>query len=146
MRHQSLTEHLKDSNSPVKQFIKQRFPRTASLTQKANLQLQSEDTINPGFKPKIYDLLATAIGYRIRYSFTITPSDQLAAREATMFLSFYWGGDPYSPYSGKLIEDFFDSLDDTLEAIAPVKQRLKDEPEKLLARYCYVLFYRRKSL
>src|SRR2546430_11403396 len=73
-RHKPLTEPLKDSNSPVTGFLKQRFPRTASLTQEANLQLQSEDTINPGFKPKIYDLLATAIGYRIRYSFAITPS------------------------------------------------------------------------
>ncbi len=139
MRHQPLTEHLKDSNSPVKQFLEQRFPRTASLTQKANLQLQSEGTINPGFKPEIYDILATAIGYRIRYSFAITPSDQLAAWGGTMVLSLYWGGNPYGPHSGKLIEDFFDSLDDILEAIAPVKQRLKDVPEKLLARYCYVL-------
>jgi hypothetical protein len=139
MRPRPLTEHLKDTYSPVRQFLKQRFPRTASLTQEANLQLQSEVTIDPGFKPKIYDLLATAIGYRIRYSFAITPSDQLAAREGTRLFPFYWGGYPYRSRSEKLIEDFFGSLDDTLEAIAPVKQRLEDEQEKLLARYCYVL-------
>ena len=139
IKQQPLTEHLKDSNSLVKQFLKQRFPRTARLTQKANLQLQSEDTINPGFKPKIYDLLATAIGYRIRYSFVITPNDELAESVGAWFFSFYWGGGPYLSHSGKLIKDFFDSLDDTLEAIVPVKQRLKDEQEKLLARYCYVL-------
>src|SRR5712691_11647361 len=139
MRPQPLTKHLKDTYSPIMLFLKLRFPRTASLTQEANLQLQSEGTINPGFKPKIHDLLATAIGYRIRYSFAITPSDQLVAREGTRLFPFYWGGYPYRSHSEKLIEDFFDSLDDTLEAIAPVKQRLKDEQEKLLARYCYVL-------
>jgi hypothetical protein len=139
MRPQPLTKDLEDTYSPVRQFLKQRFPRTASLTQEANLQLQSEATIDPGFKPKIYDLLASAIGYRIRYSFAITPGDQLAAWDATWFLPFHWDDNPYSPHSEKLIEDFFDRLDDTLEAIAPVKQRLKDEQEKLLARYCYVL-------
>jgi hypothetical protein len=128
MTRQSLTNHLKDFNSPVRQYLKQRFPRTASLTKKANLQLQSEDTINPGFTPGMYDLLGIAINYRIRYSFAITPGWRLAASMIAMYLP-----------SWKVIEDFFDSLDATVEAIAPVKQRLKDEPEKLLARYCYVL-------
>ncbi len=139
MRPQPLTKHLKDSSNPVRQFLKQRFPRTASLTRKANLQLQSEDTINPGFKPKIYDLLATAIGYRIRYSFVITSVDELAESVGAWFFSYYWGDYPSRLHSEKPIKDFFDGLDDTLEAIAPVKQRLKDEQEKLLARYCYVL-------
>ena len=139
MKYQPLTEHLKDSNSLVKQFLKQRFPRTASLTRKANLQLRSEDTINPGFKPKTYDLLATAIGYRIRYSFAITPVDELAESVGVWFFSYYWGDYPSPLHSHKPIKDFFASLDDTLEAIAPVRQRLKDEQEKLLARYCYVL-------
>jgi hypothetical protein len=138
MRHKPLTEHLKDSNSPVTRFLKRRFPRTASLAQTANLQLQSEDTIDPGFDPKVYDLLGIAINYRIRYSFAITPGDRLAAWEGALLLSLYWGG-PNRSHSEKVIEDFFDNLDATVEAIAPVKQRLKDEPEKLLARYCYVL-------
>jgi hypothetical protein len=139
MGPQPLTEHLKDTCSPVRQFLKQRFPRTASLTRKANLQLRSEDTINPGFKPKIYDLLATAIGYRIRYSFAITPVDELAESVGAWFFSYYWGNYPSPLHPDKPVKDFFGSLDDTLEAIAPVKQRLKDEQEKLLARYCYVL-------
>ena len=139
MTSQSLTNHLKDIHSPVRQFLKQRFPRTAGLTEKANLQLQSEDTIDPGFDPQVYDLLGIAINYRIRYSFAITPSDRLAAWEGALFLPFCLRGNSYRSHSEKVIEDFFDSLDATVEAIAPVKQRLKDEPEKLLARYCYVL-------
>jgi hypothetical protein len=139
MRPQPLTEHLKDTGNPVRQFLKQRFPRTASLTRKANLQLRSGDTINPGFKPKIYDLLAIAIGYRIRYSFAITPVDELVESVGLWFFSYHWGDYPSSLHSDKPIKDFFDSLNDTLEAIAPVRQRLKDEQEKLLARYCYVL-------
>ena len=38
-----------------------------------------------------------------------------------------------------MTKNFFDRLDATVEAIAQVRQRLKDRPEKLLARYCYVL-------
>jgi hypothetical protein len=139
MKPQPLTKHLKDSSNPVRQFLKQRFPRTASLTRKANLQLQSEDTINPGFEPKIYDLLATAIGYRIRYRFAITPVDELAESVGLWFFSYYWGNYPSPLHSHKPIKDFFYSLDVTVKAIAPVKQCLKDEQEKLLARYCYVL-------
>jgi hypothetical protein len=141
MRHKPLTEHLRDSNSPVKQFLKRRFPRTAGLTKKANLQLQSEDTINPGFRPERYNLLSTAISYRIRYSFAITPGCQLAAWEGAMSLPFIWDDypNPQGLHSSGVDEDFFDSLDVTVKAIAPVRQRLNDEQEKLLARYCYVL-------
>jgi hypothetical protein len=141
MRPQPLTEHLKNSNSRVTRFLKRRFPRTAGLTQEANLQLQRESTINPGFRPERYDLLCTAIGYRIRYNFAITPSCELVAWMGTAFLPFNWNDypNPQDLHSWKVIEDFFDGLDATVKAIAPVRQRLKDQPEKLLARYCYVL-------
>ncbi len=141
MKPQTLTKHLKGSYNPVREFLKLRFPRTASLTQKANLQLQSAGTINPGFNPNIYDLLGTAIGYRIRYSFAITPRDRLPAWKNIIFLTSIWNlyPNPRGLHSSGVIEDFFDRLDATVEAIAPVRQRLKDEPEKLLARYCYVL-------
>ena len=141
MTPQPLTKHVKDTCSPVRQFFKLQFPRTASLRQKANLQLQSEDAIDPGFHPKTYDLLATAIGYRIRYSFAITPGDQLSAWGSTMVRALLWHlfPNPQVLHSSRVIKDFFDRLDATVEAIAPVRQRLKDEQEKLLARYCYVL-------
>jgi hypothetical protein len=109
--------------------------------QKANLQLQREDTISPGFHPTAYDLLGIAIGYRIRYSFAIIPRNQLSALWDTMFLDTVWDlcAGPQGQHSSRVIKDFFDRLDATVEVIAPVKQRLKDEQEKLLARYCYVL-------
>ncbi len=141
MKPQPLTKHLKQSYSPVRQFFKLQFPRTASLTQKANLQLQSEATINPGFHPTIYDLLGIAIGYRIRYNFAIIPRNQLPALWDTMFLDLIWDlcAGPQGQHSSVVIKDFFDRLDVTVKAIAPVRQRLNDEQEKLLARYCYVL-------
>jgi hypothetical protein len=141
MRPRPLTKHLKDSSNLVRQFFKLRFPRTASLTKEANLQLQSAGTINPGFHPKINDLLGIAIGYRIRYSFAITPGDQLSAWGGTLFRALIWRHfpNPQSLRSSGVGEDFFDRLDVTVKAIAPVRQRLNDEQEKLLARYCYVL-------
>ena len=166
MRSQPLTYHLKDVNSPVTQFLKQRFPRTASITKETNIQLRSAGTINPGFPPSMYGLLGTAIDYRIRYSFAITPGRQLAAWKGAMSLIFKaleseddiplsWDDIPegigvptneygeitvtQGPYPLKLLQAFFNRLDAQVETIAPVGKRLKDESEKLLARYCYAL-------
>ena len=164
MRPQPLTYHLRDSSSPVMRFLKQRFPRTASITKEANIQLRSGGTINPGFPSSMYGLLGTAIDHRIRYSFAITPGRQLAAWKGAMLLPFKaleskddiplsrdnipvglgvrtneYGEIAQGPYPLKLIQAFFDRLDAKVEVIAPVGQRLNDEPEKLLARYCYVL-------
>jgi hypothetical protein len=95
----SLTSHLKDSNSPIGQFIKQRFSQTTGITKAANVQLRNAATINPGFESWVYNHLGMAIDYRIRYSFSVTPSKQLKAYTGAHMLQM---GDSFpeeGPYS-----------------------------------------------
>jgi hypothetical protein len=76
----SLTSHIKDGkNSPVGAFLLDRFPKTVAITRDANFQLKSAPP-NPwpaGNTP--YTLFGMAIDYRIRYSFAITPAEDLTA-------------------------------------------------------------------
>src|SRR5438128_4592589 len=77
----SLTSHLSDPASPIGQFIKQRFVQTTRLTKAANLQLKVAETLRPAL-PGIsypYAPIGTAIDYRIRYAFDVTPYQQLVA-------------------------------------------------------------------
>ncbi len=83
----SLTSHLRDPDSPVAQFISQRFPQTRSITKVTNKRLRELTTMNPGFQPWVYSHLGRAIDYRIRYSFAITPSRSLVAMHGALSLT-----------------------------------------------------------
>ena len=48
-------------------------------------------------------------------------------------------GAAQGPYTWKLLEAFFHSLDTTLTTIQPVQRQLSLEEERVLARYCFVL-------
>jgi excisionase family DNA binding protein len=75
----SLTSHLRDPKSPIKQFIRQHCSQSSRIARVANPQLRSAGTINPGFEPWVYSHLGMAIDYRIRYFFAITPKEHLTA-------------------------------------------------------------------
>ncbi len=75
----SLTSHLRDPNSPIGQFINQRFSQTSSITKVTNKRLRDLSTINPGFPSWVYSHLGMAIDYRIRYSFHISKPQGLVA-------------------------------------------------------------------
>src|SRR5258708_22742164 len=77
----SLTSHLKDPASPIGQFIKRRFAQTARLTKMANQQLKSAMTLRPELSDPSYPnaFIGTAIDYRLRYAFQITPYQRLVA-------------------------------------------------------------------
>jgi len=165
----SLTAHLKDPGSPIRQFIRQRFAQTTNITKIANPQLRSAGTINPGFPSWVYRHLGTAIDYRIRYSFTLTPATRLAAWHAVPYLivkgaeddndlPFDWDEVPkgmliftpvdndgailveaQGPYPMQLLNAFFTSLDATVATMQPIGRRLERDEEHVLARYCFVL-------
>ena len=74
----SLTSHLKDSGSLIHQFLRTRFPNTRKFLADAREQMREADTIRPnGEVPWI--TVGTALDYRIRYYFAVTPPDQLVA-------------------------------------------------------------------
>jgi hypothetical protein len=165
----SLTSHLKDPRSPIAQFIQQQFSRSISITKTVNPQLRSCNTIKPATTNTWpYDKIGTALDYRIRYSFAITPNKQLVAwHGARRFITKPWDNEndiPFDwdevpvgesipmpmangqlaavaqgPYPLKFITSFFDSLDTTLRTIQPIGRRLQQDEERVLARYCFVL-------
>ena len=159
----ALLLHLKDSTSPIGHYIKQRFSQTKSLTKEANRQLRTVDTPRPGDRTYPYPTIGTAIDYRIRYAFGLTPYRNLAAWEGATMLAFEplesendipvpledWidVALPFDPFMGiaeglypmKLLQEFFGSLEMFLKRVQPVGRHLDAEAEQMLARYCYVL-------
>ena len=80
----SLTSHLKDRkhrNSPVRQHLHTRFPHTAPLAKPVNARLRTMPWLRPPGETATYPwgTIGMAVDYRLRYSFAITPSSQLAA-------------------------------------------------------------------
>src|SRR5712691_7684490 len=84
----SLTSHLSSATSPIGQFLRQRFASTTGLTKEANKLLRGVTTIRPAVSNCPYGTLGMAIDYRIRYSFAITPSNQLVAWQGAPILDF----------------------------------------------------------
>lgn len=164
----SLTSHLSNAASPIGQYIKQRFASTKGITTEINRQLRQANTIRPvqseGAYP--YQTIGTAIDYRLRYAFTITPYKRFVAWKGATKLAFRplesdadtavkidWDEingvllwfDPLvdrvaeGPYPLKFLRTFFDSLDTTVQRIQPVGRHLSSDDEQVLDRYCYVL-------
>lgn len=84
----SLTSHLNTLSSPIGQFIRERFSQTTSITKVTNPQLRNSETILPVAHPWPYDKIGSAIDYRIRYSFAITPRQQFVAWAGVCKLAF----------------------------------------------------------
>jgi hypothetical protein len=160
----SLTTHLKHyTQSPIGQFFRQRFPNTAAITRATNPVLKAATTIHPaGLQPYPYSTVGTALDYRIRYSFAITPSRELVAWQGAWKLlsaNDRWkvaehelarGRTTFLPSDGEedqdivhypaaIVTGFFDQLDALLERIQPAGRRLETRAEQELARYCFVL-------
>ena len=168
----SLTSHLDNKSSPIGQFIKQRFAHTGMLTKEPNRQLKNVQTYRPilqAGEQYPYGLIGTAIDYRIRYIFGITPYQKLVAWHGALKLivkawesdndiPFDWENIPVrfplpsgasgnflelaeGPYSYKLVQAFFAGLDTVLQTVQPVGRLLEPEAERTLDRYCVVLSY-----
>lgn len=127
----SLTSHLKDPNSPVPRFLRERFPNTrkAPFLRKARESLANAVTIQPvpSFSQSDYATIGTAIDYRLRYYFDITPPMALAAFTA------------HETPSPTLHRDFMSDLEFSIPSLDPQQRRLEAAAEDLLNRYCYVL-------
>jgi hypothetical protein len=116
-----------------------------------------------------YAPIGMAIDYRIRYAFDVTPYQRLVAWQGALLLTakpiesnndivvdedellniltltpIYFDimqGVAQGPYPLKLVRQFFDSLDYTLQTIQPIGRLLDAEAEHLLDRYCVVLSF-----
>ena len=137
-----LTWHIKNAkHSRIGKFLQERFAHTTSLTADANRLLKQADTLllNAPTSSYPHGYIGMAIDYRIRYSFSITPNQELAAFTGARMLPHMSEFFMERPYSPELIDTFFASLDATLKTVQPVRRRLETAAERILARYCYVL-------
>lgn len=156
----SLTSHLKDKNSLVRQFILDRFPNTRALTKEASAAIKKSTTSRPNGSARIPTTIGGAIDYRIRYFFPQESSRSLlawkGANQASTQIENGFDAIPevsadarMNPEIGKsgtilhpaggVVTEFFEELDSFLESEKPAGRQLDHKPETVLARYCYVL-------
>lgn len=70
--------HLKDPRSPVRKFFSEQFPNTRPVTRECGRALSDAATIRPT-RIVPYTTLGIALDYRLRYYFSVTPSEDLVA-------------------------------------------------------------------
>lgn len=76
----SLTSELKDTNSPIYQYMKERFPNIRPILADWTRQLAGASTVCPTNTTAYpWSIIGMAFDYRMRYYFGITPSIDLAA-------------------------------------------------------------------
>jgi len=140
----SLTSELKDTASPIRQFLLQRFPNHRAVVNECKAALKDSETITPA-GPIAYGTTGEALDYRIRFYFGITPAKELVAYHGAAqvhpdSLGLPLPGAPQRPtLPAELIDHFFTDLDRQLRTIRPVGRRLGAQLESRLNRYCYVL-------
>ena len=141
----SLTSHIEDKNSPIRDFFDTKFPNTRPVVRECNKLLRDAETIVPADEMATghYSTLGTAIDYRLRYYFAVTPYRELVAWKGAVGVSgepILWEnlGIPLS-LPKIAIEGFFQDLDKVLSKLQPVGRKLNCDGEQLLNRYCIVL-------
>lgn len=144
----SLTTHLRDSTSPFYQFFASNFPYAPRLARRINADLRAATTLDtPGLTPWEYSLIGTALDYRVRYFFAVTPYHDFVAYHGAAQLGFHDFGQPVIIAKGTQrgyplnpsVQTFFDSLDVETSRFQPRTSHLSDTDELRLARYCLVL-------
>ena len=147
----SLTSHLHGSaskDSPVRGFLRQTFPNTRGPLAEcrealcAPLVLRLDDNVSGA----AYGQIGTAIDYRLRYHFAITPPRELVAFPGALLVTgtpHPLGGDRSIPgrfqLSKACVSGFLAALDQTVNAIAAHRQHPTDAEERTLAPFCLVL-------
>ena len=82
----SLTRHLDDKNSPIRAFLRTQFPETRTLLKDVRSQVRKADLVRPE-RDVPFGTIGTALDYRLRYYFNITPNHELIAYEGARRLT-----------------------------------------------------------
>ena len=145
----SLTSHLDDKSSPVRRFLRERFPNTRGLMKYARDELRGVVTIRPDTAERVPTTIGMAIDYRARYYFSATPFESLVAWRGALKAVSYMehgvdykdsdGAEPDCPSAGALVAEFALKFNDFLKAHDPAGKCLAPDAESELNRYCYVL-------
>lgn len=140
----SLTSHLKTPRSPVRQFLYAHFPNARAIVADCRSKLASATTLRPA-APVAWGTVGTALDYRARYYFGVTPPKEFVAWDGALLCT----GSPVLTAVGEqpgarmldpaLAEEFFAELSQVVAEMNPVARRLDGPQEARLTRYCYVL-------
>lgn len=144
----SLTSHLAWPQSPIARFLHERFPNTQALRVQTRAAFSETTTIRPEVRIA-WGTSGTAIDYRLRYHFAVTPAEQLVAWHGARLLynrgrngmTTALGGPDGQPAlkHPEVASAFFANLNTTLEKLNPSQRLLERVDEELLCRHCYVL-------
>jgi len=144
----SLTSHLRNSSSPVSQFLASNFSNTSRLVRALNTDIRKATALDtPGLAPWEYGLIGTAFDYRVRYFFSITPYREFVAYHGAAHLgcqdfgqlTIIAGGKKPHYVLNASVQTFFDSLDSEINRLKPQIRHLSDSDDLRLAQYCLVL-------
>lgn len=124
----SLTKHLKNTKSPIRQFLCDEFPNTRTFLVPARKQVRQAKIIRPTTDVP-WDTVATALDYRIRYYFAVTDWKELVAyrgeRQLTdsqplsslsIQLDYKWTGDMndmitiFDTHTGKIVFNYIPDM------------------------------------
>jgi hypothetical protein len=156
----SLRSQLRDKDSPVTRFFRELIPSVRPVSPEYNERMRGVATLRPpaalGNPP--WGIIGTAIDYRLRYYFGITPVYDLAAAEGAGELYIppgrttppgraAWGGEAFLESTctnvlkviPALAMEFFLDMEQILQDVQPVGQRLARVDEERLCQYCFVL-------
>lgn len=134
----SLSKQVRDTESPVRQFLREHLPHSCPIVRGCNAdQLAGLGTTAPVAESRRPTTVNTALHYRLIYYFASPPFEELNAW--TKALAFY--PDEHSAWCDipTELQEFFRNFTFLLRRTGPVGKRLDDEQERLLLRYCFVL-------
>lgn len=117
----SLTWHLHHCrDSAVGEFLQQHFMYTASLTRRANRQMEHTNIAHPDTLGSQYKILEKALYYRIGYSFACTNTRDLPAWRLAPHLIHQMSELSRIDLS-EVFETFFQHLESTLSMLQPAR-------------------------
>ncbi len=159
----SLKRHIEDSKRPLSKFLRSQFPNHRSFLATARKKVR-EATIIRQSQAVPWDIVGTALDYRMRYYFAVTSHEQLVAYKGARYLTgpqsqlmfmesdFRWSGSgnnriEIAQEEGDVdslkpeFRDLFDSLNRITQENSPIGTRLAQLREDKLNRHCIVLAF-----
>jgi hypothetical protein len=129
----SLTSHIKDPYSPVRQFFQEQFPNVRTVADEHRFTMEKL----PATKGMPYDTLGMALTHRLYYYFAVTNEQINIAKDAAQRFSSPTARPGRLPH--RLVNDYFGELDCVLQQLQPAQRRLPRAQEEHLLRHCVAL-------
>ena len=136
----SLTAHLGEKKSPVRQYFDEAFPKTRGFPKEMRARLSGAAMIEPpaDMSPGELGLVGTALDYRIRYYFAAeSATGRQSVAASGLLMADVLDGLP--PEQLACYEDFLESHDRYIADLKPHGRLLGRADEEELNRRCVVL-------